>query len=372
MSSWTAYSQKTVIAFYDSAWVLTTKEFAKYYRVGALDTKKYKYHGKVKDYYINGGLQMEGTFKANIKVDSFYFYYPNGKLMTKGLYQNNLRYGFWTNYYQNGKIKDKIGYYGDFVCALEYYDEDGNPKLINGTGDWKTEFYDDFTMDIVQIEGSYKDTLRHGTWKYYITSILPGTSQEKELKCIEEYENGVFLSGKYFWANMGTEDLSRPTMRILPETTKFDKLEKWAYSKYASREEYPDLKFLPKIDSTVFPVDNLAEFPGGLDSLTKEITKSMKLSKSYIASQKMRSSMFRIMIDTNGKLKITEYLSELKLMLSPDNQLFNDQSIRAIKRLPAWKPASRQGKNVINHFILMIKMDNGDISVELSSMNEKR
>jgi hypothetical protein len=320
---------------------------------------------------MNGTLQMKGKFSANIKVDTFYFYYPNGTLMTKGLYENNIRYGIWTNYYANGSIRDKILFNGDFICALEYYEEDGSPKMTKGTGEWKTEYYNDLVREIINVTGQYKDTLRHGTWKSYRKSLIPGITHEQKLECVEEYDNGKFIRGKYYWGGGGIQDIGQPTMNILPETKKFEKLEKWSASKYASIEAYPYLKFLPKVDSSVFPLDKLAEFPGGIDSLTSTIRKNMKLSKAYIASQKLRSSMFIIMIDETGKLKITEDPSGPSLMSFPDNQIFHDQSLKAIKKLPNWTPASRNNKNVVNHFMLLIHMDSGQITVQLLSRNEK-
>lgn len=369
--SLTTYSQKIAITYYDSTWLLTTKDFGQYYRTGIIDKKKFQYYGEVKDYFMNGKPQMKGKFQANIKVDTFYFYYPNGQLMSKGLYQNNLRYGIWTNYYETGRIKDKVFFNGGFICALEYYDDNGNAQMTNGTGIWRTKYYDDLIRDVVEIEGLYKDTLRHGTWKSYRTSSIPSITKERKLECVEEYENGKFIKGKYYWGGGGIQDIGRPTMNILPETNKFEKLEKWISSKYASIEAYPYLTFLPKVDSTVFPVDKLAEFPGGLDSLTSLIQKSMKLSKSYIASQKGRSSMFIIMIEATGKLKITEDPSGSSLMTFPDNQIFHDQSLKAVKKLPNWTPALRNNRNVVNHFMLAIHMDSGQITVQLISRNEK-
>lgn len=365
------YSQKIAITYYDSAWLLTTKKFAVYYRTGIIDTKKFQYYGEVKDYFMNGKLQMKGKFQANIKIDTFYFYYPSGELMTKGPYKNNIRYGIWTNYYENGKIKDKVVFNGDFICALEYYEADGTPEMINGTGKWKTEYYNDLVKEIINVSGQYKDTLRHGTWKYYRRSLIPGITHEQKLECVEEYDSGKFIQGKYYWDGGAIEDIGQPTMNILPETKKFEKLEKWKASKYASIEAYPYLTFLPKVDSSVFPLDKLAEFPGGIDSLTSTIRKNMKLSKAYIASQKLRSSMFIIMINKTGKLKITEDPNGPALMSFPDNQKFHDQSLKAIKKLPNWIPASRGNKNVTNHFMLSIDMDSGQITVQLLSLNEK-
>jgi len=370
-----AYSQKIAITYHDNAWLLTTKTFSQYYRVGIIDTVKYQYYGEVKDYYMNGKLQMKGTFKANIKVDTFYFYYPNGQLMTKGSYEGNIRYGIWTNYYENGRVKDKVFFNGDFICALEYYDMNGTPKLINGTGEWEAVYYNDMVMQVINVKGAYKDTLRHGIWNYYTKSLIPeieGVSGVTRLECTEEYDNGRFIKGKYYWGGGGIEDIGRPTMNIFPETIKFEKLDNWAASKYASIQSYPYLKFLSETDSTVFPVDKLAEFPGGIDSLTTIFRTNMKLSRSYIASQKLRSSMFYIVITENGKLKITDDPYKGTAHLYPDKQVFHGRVMNTIKKLPDWTPAIRNNKNVENYFMLAVDMDNGLINVQLLTLNEKK
>ena len=52
------YSQKKIVTYYDKLWRLTTKDFAEYSRISYIDTVKYQYTGEVKDFYINGSLQM--------------------------------------------------------------------------------------------------------------------------------------------------------------------------------------------------------------------------------------------------------------------------------------------------------------------------
>ena len=224
--------------------------------------------------------------------------------------------------------------------------------MINGTGEWETEYFNDFTTEVVNVKGSYKDTLRHSVWSYHKKSLIPGiegVSNVTRLECTEEYDNGKFVKGKYYWGGGGIQDIGQPAMNIFPEMRKFEKLEKWSTSKYASIEAYPYLKFLPKVDSSVFPVDKKAQFPGGLDSLTKVFTKHMKLSKSYIASQKVRLSMFSILIDDIGELKITDDFNKA-FKSSPDYQVFYEQVLKTIKKLPNWEPAKRNGKSVSSRF----------------------
>jgi antitoxin component YwqK of YwqJK toxin-antitoxin module len=369
------FSQKYVITYLDSTWSLTSKEFAAYFRTGILDTKKYTYYGEVKDFYMNGKLQMKGTFVANMKTDTFYFYYPSGNLMTKGCYKDNYRYGIWYEYYDDGRLKNKLAFNNDFICALESYNADGSPQIINGTGHWEADYYEDFTTSLMHVSGDYKDTLRDGTWHYYNTSLVPGiegVSNVKRLECIEEYDNGSFLKGKYYWGGGGIQDISVPTMRVFPERKKFENLEKWSYSIYASVDLYPFLKFLPKVDSTVFPVTKEAQFPGGIDSLRQYFVRNMKFTQSYIDSQDERSCMFKVMVDENGKLSIIEDPNIPSLMSYPSEKLFYRISLKSLKSMPRWESAVRGNENVRSYFMIAILMRCGEVSVVLKSINIAR
>jgi antitoxin component YwqK of YwqJK toxin-antitoxin module len=358
------FSQKIIVTYYDSTWLLTTKTYAKYFRTGIIDNK-YKYYGEVKDYYMNGQLQMKGKFHANIKEDTFYFYYPTGALMTKGAYRNNLRYGMWTSFYENGRIKDKVFFNGEFICALEYYDEKGTPKMVKGTGVWETEYYSDLVEGIMTIQGEYKDTLRQGVWRSYIKSFVTGFSHEKRLECVEEFDHGKFVKGRYYSLAFGSEEIGRSAMIILPETKKFKKLENWSTTRLASIDEYPKLKFLHKVDSSLFPVDELAEFPAGLDVLTSLFQENLNLTKSYIDYQKINSVTLLLMVSENGHLKVKDISGMPNF--SPDQEEFNNRLINTIKKLPDWRPAIRNGKKVKSNVRLDVKMVYGRIRIELLS-----
>lgn len=366
------YSQKSLVCYYDKNWNLTNKNFASYYRIGVIDTVNYHFFGEVKDYHRSGVLQMKGYYNDNLKIDSFYFYHPSGELKTKGFYLNNMRYGVWTNFYKNGNIKDKIVFNNIFLAAIEYYDESGFPIMINGTGEWETEYYNDFSYEMTFVEGFYKDTLRDNTWNYYTIDSLSNTVKERRLNCTEKYKIGKFIGGTYFWGGGGIEKLNGAVFEILPELNKFKKTENWEYSDYASIEDYPILKFLPPVDSSFFPVEKLAEFPNGIDSLKIIFKNELKFSKNYIKSQKLRSVTLNIVICENGKLKIVQNPSKYSLSLYPTNQKFYNKVLKSIKKLPNWKPAIRDNKNVLNYFTLSVLMDKGEVDVQLISNNKVR
>jgi antitoxin component YwqK of YwqJK toxin-antitoxin module len=311
----------------------------KFYRVGIIDTVKYQFHGEVKDYYINGKPQMKGRFQANIKVDTFYFYYPSGQLMTKGRYVDNVRYGIWMNYYENGKVKDKLVFNRDFIAAIEYYDENGNSKMVNGTGDWETQYFNDLVNDVITLKGPYKDTLRHGTWNYYKKSIAKGDKNDTRLECTEVYKDGNFVKGKYYWGGGGVQDISSPTYDILPESTKFEKTETWKRTHTLSIESYPYLKFLPKLDSTAmqnsgewYRADKSPEFPGGMPKFYSYIEREFKCSGiNRGTDQKL---FVEFLVDSTGYVR----KGSVKFVKGNMGQVCKDKLVTTLENCPKRKP----------------------------------
>jgi antitoxin component YwqK of YwqJK toxin-antitoxin module len=364
------FSQKVVTLYYNPYWFLTTKEYSEFYRIAVIDTSDYKFYGIVKDYFKNGKLQMIGNYQASIKNGDFNFYYPSGNLKCAGFYKDNIRWGIWTNYYENGKIKDKIVFNDIFLSVLEYYDENGNLKVSKGTGDWKTQYFNDFGLSNVTISGSFKDSLRDGTWKYYVDNLAIDENQYEKLPSTEIYDNGKFVSGEFYNHDGKLMKMNISTEHVLPETTKFENTEKWKPSIYASKDEYPFLKFLPKVDSSFFPVNRLASFPGGLDSLKTYFRNQIKLKKSYIKSEPQSFCMFKIIITEKGVLKIEEDPNISTLKFYPSHMVFYQQVLKAIKNSPEWDPAVRNQKYVKSHLMLTIRLNNGAIEVMLSSTNQ--
>ncbi len=109
------------VLYYDSLWQICNKEDASFYRVSQ------KEHDTifVKDYYINGQLQMSGSYldeKCEIKNGLFTFYYQNGQKSSEGFYRNNTREGDWK--YWNGKGEEE-----GFVESMPEYP--GGPEAMN-------------------------------------------------------------------------------------------------------------------------------------------------------------------------------------------------------------------------------------------------
>ena len=355
------HTQKLVRTYYNDAWLLTSKKMATYCRVGFLDSLNYDYNGAVNDYYLKTGkLQMSGNYIGKIKNGAFKFFYPNGVEKNSGNYINNLRDGAWTNYYQNGSFRDKLLYKGYDVTPLSYYDSNGVQKLTQGTGEWRTEYFDDILQAQIIIDCNYQDSVREGEWNFYIRQKFGDTLGIPLHARTEIYHKGKLISGKGF-VNEKVVDRVLPTIQLVAEPTKFYTTENWICSQYACIEEYPFLKFLPKLDSTKLPVDSLAEFPEGPQSFENKITRNKGLQRVGLYSYNNDYEIL-ITIDDNGKLSYKTTYN-----YSDD---FYKEMIRIIKKQPSWKPAIRGNKKVPNYFILLVKLKDGQIRANMYSVNE--
>lgn len=117
--------EKTQRSYLDSSWKKTSQEAAVYYR----DYKKIsKKNWLIKDYYINGQIQMEGVFtskKMKEKNGEFIYYYNNGNIDHEGEYINNQKEGDWKWYFKNGQMSSKEIYNGGKPEKIEHWNEDG-------------------------------------------------------------------------------------------------------------------------------------------------------------------------------------------------------------------------------------------------------
>jgi len=112
----------------------------------------------IKEYYSENCIKAEGWLKDDKKEGLWLFYYPDGKKNREINYENGIENGIWRmwhengnlyieqnkingktkglwkEYYENGKIKEIGEYLEDSYTPKDYWDEEGNQLLKNGTG----------------------------------------------------------------------------------------------------------------------------------------------------------------------------------------------------------------------------------------------
>jgi len=106
-----ANAQDTIVIYFDYNWERCDKDNAEYYRE-YFKNKNKKF--EVEDFFIDGKIQMTGTFKKRNwkeKQGQFIYYHNNGQKRSEGAYIENKKTGIWTNWYENGNLDSK----GEFI-----------------------------------------------------------------------------------------------------------------------------------------------------------------------------------------------------------------------------------------------------------------
>lgn len=105
-----AFVQTIQTEFYNRNWQLTNGD-DKYYTREIVKVHDSLYH--VKDFYLNGNLEMEGFFTSldqQTKNGRFVFYYGSGEVHYEGKYCKGLICGEWNVYNKTGQLTRVVNY----------------------------------------------------------------------------------------------------------------------------------------------------------------------------------------------------------------------------------------------------------------------
>lgn len=151
--------------YYDTKWneVGNPSEF---YRIIDFTNNSNNNTIKVKDYYNNGSVQMEGTYSSiepDIKDGIFKWFSKDGIVTMKGNYINGVKEGVWETYYDRKNIE------GSFIKERAHYK---NGKLNGKYNYWLNPNYSyaDYSNENLNI---YPELLKYhpqtndGYWKLY-------------------------------------------------------------------------------------------------------------------------------------------------------------------------------------------------------------
>jgi antitoxin component YwqK of YwqJK toxin-antitoxin module len=186
----------------------------------------------VKGYYPNGKIRLLASSKTPTLpltlLGDYTEFFPNGNKMRIRKFNNGLPADGVIEYYPNGNIYNKKEFKvfdnGNRTLLFEECrDSTGKVLTENGDGDWIT-FNSDFTM--VKESGRVRDGLRDSAW-----TLLSSDGQTQT----RVYSKGILVSTQ---SNNGN-----------PPT--------------------------PSADSGYSPVEQVPEFPGGLDAFARFLSKNV-------------------------------------------------------------------------------------------------
>lgn len=129
------------LRFFDAYWnPVHKKEHAHYYRkIRDADSVYY-----VADYYSNDSLFMEGYFSTISPVLLHHgkttWYFKSGRIYRSGYFRKGKPVGIHKEYHPNGRLKSEILYDPKTEFHLNYFDENGNSLLADGSGTYTTRY----------------------------------------------------------------------------------------------------------------------------------------------------------------------------------------------------------------------------------------
>lgn len=168
--------------YYDSLWVPTDQWKAEFYRIGYKDSLD-RWTGPVRDYYMDGKIQMKGVYKDGLKDGVFIYYSDQNTYEAAGRYVEETHVGKWEHFHKNGKLQNEMRYQ-DRVYMINAWDEQGNITLSEGNG-FTAEYYDN---GIIKSYTVYKDGIRD--------SVSYGYYKNGKLKFRERFNNGSLVYGE--------------------------------------------------------------------------------------------------------------------------------------------------------------------------------
>lgn len=97
---------------------------------------------------------------------------------------------------------------------------------------------------------------------------------------------------------------------------------------------------------TFIPEERNPEFPGGKEALIRFLKNNLNTPDELQAGDR-KTVLIRFKVDTDGSISSEE-------LVQSGGSLFDREVIRVCKRMPRWKPAIQNGKNVAVSYVLPV------------------
>ncbi|MFP4093065.1 MAG: TonB family protein [Cyclobacteriaceae bacterium] len=284
--------------YFDKNWEEAEQSKAHFFRVGNPENLRNP-SGLVKDYYLNGQLQMQGYFKKGKKDGHFIYFDPHGDTLQTGTYQDDKKTGAWRYFYPNG-LKRMLAYYEEEEKEFieTYWDRDGTVLLSKGSGTFRAHYQQDGQP--IKEEGQYRNYQKAGEWKGY--------EKDGSLLYRETYQRGELVKGERY----------KPDGMVI--------------SYYQLLEH--------------------AQPEDGIDAFYKFIKRNLKYPEDARYLNIDGKVIVAIVVDKDGSLK------GVKTISSPSPSM-----ARAVEKVvaayPGWQPAKSRGMAVRMQFLLPITFNLG-------------
>jgi TonB family protein len=296
--SFTNLFAQTKVNYLNKFMFPTSQEGAIYYETVEYDTlnnlqKSFVYRTK------DSTLYMKGTYQDKYKHGEFITYYSNQQIESKGFYTKGKKTGLWETWYKNGQAQfqmlfpsEKSDVEGaitinpeDFMNAkvTSFWDSTGKQSVKQGNGELSL-YYGNQQK---KISGKMLTGFSTGEWT--------GWKEDGKLYYKEEYNNGKFIKG-----------------------VSYD----------STGKEYPYTEF-----------GTPAESQGGIKGFYEFVGKNMVYPKSARKAKIEGKVIIEMVVNQEGRL------GDFKILKSA-GEILDEEAIRVLQLVPAWKPGVQRGQKV--------------------------
>ncbi len=95
-------------------------------------------------------------------------------------------------------------------------------------------------------------------------------------------------------------------------------------------------------------VEEMPEYPGGHNVMMDYLRKNIMYPKECVENGVMGKVYVRFVVNEDGSI------NHIECIKSSGNRLLDEEAMRVVQNMPAWKPGKQQGKNVKVQFTLPI------------------
>lgn len=178
----------SVLLFYDANYTLTPAACApirRFTRISATGD----FNGETRDYDARTQqLRARLHYREGKREGRYETYFPNGHLAVQGTFAQGKPAGTWQFWYANGQQRQTLewtGLPGPRLRIVAYWDSTGQQGVANGNGTWR----DVMPMLHSRFGGPVMNGLAQGVWENRATAT-------NKLLTTEVYEQGRFKEGK--------------------------------------------------------------------------------------------------------------------------------------------------------------------------------
>jgi TonB family protein len=314
-----AQSDKAVYYLKNSGEQVTTKDSADIIlKVSPADANRQLF--EVKGYYPNGKIRLSETSQTQtlpLKLHGDYVdYFPNGNKMKVRRFTDGRQTGSIIEYYPNGNFysKKRIKELADHNTAVLYEecsDSTGKALTKKGNGYWIT-YNRDFTK--VTEQGKAVDGFRDSTW------TIMGSNNEQYT---QQYQQGDLITHyKAAYAASVSDEFvdTRPP---------------------GSPDTIPPVKIFTS-------VEQMPEFPGGLDALANFLRTNLQYPKEAQRNGIYGRVVVSFVVEKDGTL------TNVKIARGIGGGC-DEEAVRVVSISPKWKPGIQNNRPVRVAYSVPIK-----------------